>query len=94
MEAQNSVETVKSESFEQCTLTEESFSIFNIHAQKSCPSTGSFGPGLLGLRPGPRKGQTAGGSMEGGDHTDSQDTRIGGVDKKGAARDARVSVIT
>ena len=89
------METVKSESFEQCTLTEESFSIFNIHAQKSCPSTGSVGPGLLGLRPGPCKGQTAGGSMEGGDHTaDSQDTRIGGVDKKGAARDARVSVIT
>ena len=33
--------------------------------------------------------------MEGSDHTaDSQDTRIGGVDKKVAARDARVSVIT
>ena len=67
-----SVETVKSENFEQSTLTEESFSIFNIHAilgRRSCPGAGGVGPGLLGLRPGPCEGQMAGGGKEGSDHT-------------------------
>ena len=42
------VETVKSESFEQCTLTEESFSIFNIHAP-SWVGGAALVLGVLGL---------------------------------------------
>ena len=89
------MDTVKSENYEKSTLTDESFSIFNIHAPSGVggAGVGGAGTGLPRLRPGPSKEQEAGGGKESSNHTRDPEATGIGRDTGGAAGDTRVSLV-